>query len=87
MKELFQKFLIWLEKPNVLATVKMVTYKIVSGSTTFAIVYFLTGSAKNSGQATLILAIIHMVQFWIHERIWLIWENRRRNLTQGDTNV
>jgi uncharacterized membrane protein len=77
MKELFNKLFSWLERPNVLATVKMITYKIVSGSTTFILVYLWTGSAKSSGQATAVMMIIHMIQFWIHERLWLIWERRK----------
>jgi uncharacterized membrane protein len=76
----------WLFNPNVLATVKMITYKILSGSTTFILVYIWTGSAKSSGQATVVLMIIHMAQYWVHERLWLIWENRRRDADQGDNN-
>ena len=77
MKKLFNKLFSWFERPNVLATVKMITYKIVSGSTTFILVYLWTGSAKSSGQATAVMMIIHMIQFWIHERLWLIWERRK----------
>ena len=78
-KILFNKLLTWLEKPNVLATVKTITYKIISGSTTFVIVYLFTGNVKTSGESTLVMMGIHMVQFWIHERLWLIWENNRKN--------
>ena len=85
--QLIKKILEWLGKPNVLATVKMITYKIVSGSTTFILVYLWTGSAKSSGQATAVMMIIHMIQYWVHERLWLIWENRRMSAAQGDLNV
>jgi uncharacterized membrane protein len=74
---MIKRILDWMFRPNVLATVKMITYKIVSGSTTFLIVYLWTGKAKESGGATLIMMGIHMIQFWIHERCWLFWENRR----------
>jgi uncharacterized membrane protein len=83
MKELLNKLLNWLEKPNVLATVKTITYKIVSGSTTFALMYIWTGgNVKQSGGATMVLMVIHMAQFWVHERVWLIWENRRKEIKE-----
>jgi len=82
--QLIKKILDWLERPNILATVKMITYKILSGSTTFILVYLWTGSAKSSGQATVVLMIIHMAQYWVHERLWLIWENHRRHPIQGE---
>jgi uncharacterized membrane protein len=78
MKELFNKLLNWLEKPNVLATVKMITYKIISGSTTFVIVYLFTGDIKVSGGSTVTMMIIHMAQYWIHERLWLSWEKSKK---------
>jgi uncharacterized membrane protein len=78
MKKILNKLLNWIEKPNVLATVKTITYKIISGSTTFAIVYLFTGNIKKSGESTLVLMGIHMLQYWIHERLWLIWENGRK---------
>jgi len=78
--KLLTKIQNWLEKPNVLATVKTITYKIVSGSTTFLIVYLWTGKAKESGGATLIMMGIHMIQFWVHERVWLVWENRKNKI-------
>ena len=74
---MIEKLLNWLFKPNVLATIKTVTYKIVSGTTTFIIVYVWTGDAKGSGGATLVMIGIHMLQYWIHERVWLAWENKR----------
>ena len=74
------KIIDWLFRPNVLATVKTLTYKVISGSTTFVIVYLFTGSVKTSGQSTMVMMIIHMGQFWIHERLWLIWQNKRKNL-------
>ena len=74
---MIEKLLNWLFRPNVLATVKTVTYKIVSGTTTFIIVYVRTGDAKGSGGATLVMMGIHMLQYWIHERVWLSWENKR----------
>jgi len=74
---MIEKLLNWLFKPNVLATVKMITYKIVSGSTTFLIVFLWTGKAKESGGATLIMMGVHMIQYWIHERVWLAWENKK----------
>lgn len=80
------KIIKWLFNPNVLATVKMLTYKVISGSTTFVIVYLFTGDVKTSGQSTVAMMIIHMGQFWVHERLWLSWETRRRNVIQGDSN-
>lgn len=80
---MIEKILNWLIKPNVLATVKTVTYKIVSGTTTFIIVYAWTGDAKGSGGATLVMMGIHMLQYWIHERVWLAWENKQK--TQKET--
>jgi len=74
---MIEKLLNWLFKPNALATIKTVTYKIVSGTTTFIIVYVWTGDAKGSGGATLVMMGIHMLQYWIHERVWLAWENKR----------
>lgn len=74
-----KKFLVWLKKPNVLSTVKTITYKIVSGTTTYAIVYLWTGDSKGSGHATIALMAIHMFQYWIHERIWLIWETSKND--------
>jgi uncharacterized membrane protein len=74
---MIDKIKAWLFKPNVLATVKMITYKIVSGSTTFLIVFLWTGKAKESGGATLIMMGVHMIQYWIHERAWLAWENKQ----------
>lgn len=79
MKTLLSKMLNWLAKPNVLATVKMITYKIISGSTTFALFYLFTGNVKTSGESTLVLMAIHMLQYWVHERLWLIWENQRKD--------
>lgn len=79
MKELLTKIGNWVAKPNVLATIKTITYKIVSGTTTFAIVYLWTGDAKGSGGATLVMMGVHMIQYWVHERLWLIWENKRVN--------
>lgn len=76
------KIIDWLFRPNVLATVKTFTYKILSGSTTFLLVYMWTGNVKSSGQATAVMMIIHMIQFWIHERLWLIWENKRAKQEQ-----
>jgi uncharacterized membrane protein len=80
---MIENFLNWLIKPNVLATVKTVTYKIVSGTTTFIIVYVWTGDAKGSGGATLVMMGVHMLQYWIHERAWLAWENKQN--TQKET--
>jgi len=71
------KIIEWLFNPNVLATVKTLTYKVISGSTTFVIVYLFTGDVKTSGQSTAAMMIIHMGQFWVHERLWLTWERRR----------
>jgi len=82
MKELMNKLLNWLKKPNVLATVKTITYKIISGSTTFIIVYAFTGNVRTSGESTLVMMSIHMVQYWIHERLWLIWENRKESIKE-----
>jgi uncharacterized membrane protein len=87
MKDKLNKFLDWLFKPNVLATIKSITYKIISGSTSFFIFFIWTdGNLKHSGQATAIMMTIHFLQYWIHERLWLIWENRRRNADQEDSN-
>ena len=74
-----EKFLNWLENPNVLATAKTITYRIFSSATTFIMMYWLTdGNVKESGQATLLFMITKPGLFWIHERVWLIWENRRK---------
>ena len=76
-----EKFLNWLEKPNVLATAKTITYRIYSTMTTFLFMYIWTGgNVKASGEATILLAIYKPVFFWIHERVWLVWENRRKAL-------
>jgi uncharacterized membrane protein len=75
-----EKFLNWLEKPNVLATAKTVTYRLFSTGTTFATMMFFTGgNVKESGGITLIFGLYKPIQFWIHERVWLIWENKRVN--------
>jgi len=73
-----EKILSWLFRPNVLATVKTITYRIASSSTTFIIMYILTdGNVKESGQVTLIFLLYKPLLFWIHERLWLSWERRR----------
>jgi uncharacterized membrane protein len=74
MKNLIKRIV---ENPSFITTAKTITYKIISGSTTFWIVYLLTGNVKESGHATLIMMVVHMVQFWIHERLWLLWEKKR----------
>jgi uncharacterized membrane protein len=74
-----EKFFNWLERPNVLATAKTITYRVVSSITTFIMMYLFTGgNLKESGQATLIFMIYKPALFWLHERVWLIWENRKR---------
>jgi uncharacterized membrane protein len=73
-----EKILNWIFRPNVLATVKTITYRIVSSITTFIMMYILTdGNVKESGQATLIFILYKPILFWIHERLWLAWERRR----------
>ena|GEM_PF-5872071 len=74
---MIKKILNWIDNPNVLATIKTLTYKVISGSTTFVIVYLFTGDVKTSGQSTVAMMIIHMGQYWVHERLWLTWENRK----------
>ena len=75
-----EKLLNWLDNPNVLATVKTFTYRIFSSATTFVMMYWLTdGNVKESGQATLLFMITKPLLFWIHERVWLSWENKRNN--------
>jgi len=73
-----ERFLNWLEKPNVLATAKTVTYRLFSTGTTFVtMMWFTGGNVKESGGITLIFGLYKPIQFWIHERVWLIWENKR----------
>jgi uncharacterized membrane protein len=74
-----EKITNWLFRPNVLATAKTITYRIVSSATTFIMMYIFTnGNVKESGQATLIFILYKPVLFWIHDRIWLVWERRRK---------
>ena len=81
MLNFLEKTLNFLFNPNVLAIVKTFTYKIISGTTTFAIVYLwegpLSGDLKGAASAVTVMMVIHMFQYWIHERLWLAWENYR----------
>ena len=61
---------------GILSLIKSITYKIISGTTTFFIVYALTGNAKESGHATILMMIVHFFQFWIHEFVWMYWEKK-----------
>lgn len=73
-----EKFFMWLETPNVLATAKTITYRISSSITTFITMMVVTGgNVTESGGITLLFGLYKPIQFWIHERIWLIWETRR----------
>ena len=74
-----EKFFIWLEGPNVLSTAKTITYRIISTVTTFTTIFAFTNSIKDSSIMTLIFTLYKPVQFWIHERLWLVWERRREN--------
>ena len=62
---------------GVLSLIKSITYKIISGTTTFFIVYALTGKAKESGQATALMMIVHFFQYWLHEFFWVYWEKKK----------
>jgi len=80
---MIERFQNWLERPNVLATAKTITYRIVSSSTTFIMMYFFTGgNLKESGQATLIFILYKPILFWLHERVWLIWQTKRHSTSE-----
>lgn len=75
-----EKFFNWLERPNVLATAKTITYRLFSAATTFITMMFVTnGNVAESGGVTLLFSLYKPLQFWIHERIWLVWETKRKN--------
>jgi uncharacterized membrane protein len=67
----------WFKTPGFISFIKSVTYKIISGTTTFFIVYALTGKAKESGHATLIMMFVHFCQYWLHEYLWVLWERKK----------
>jgi uncharacterized membrane protein len=74
MLNLLQK---WIKSPGFISFVKSVTYKIISGTTTFFIVLALTGKVKESGQATVLMMVVHFFQYWIHEWLWVYWEKKK----------
>lgn len=73
-----ERFFKWLENPNILATAKAITYRLFSTVTTFITMMFVTGgNVAESGGVTLLFGLYKPIQFWIHERLWLVWETKR----------
>ena len=52
------------------SVVKTITWKIVATSITLFTVYGFTGTFSSSVRITIVAAIIGMICFYIHERIW-----------------
>lgn len=52
------------------SVLKTITWKIIATSITLFTVYFFTGSFIGSVKITVVAAILGMISFYIHERVW-----------------
>ena len=52
------------------SVIKTVTWKVIATSITFLTLYFFTGSFLGSVKITAVAAILGMISFYIHERVW-----------------
>ena len=57
---------------------KTVTWRILATLLTWAVIYFYTGKIFESAKITIVAAILSMVAYYLHERIWdkINWERK-----------
>jgi hypothetical protein len=48
---------------------------------------WLTGKPKESGQATVIMMVVHFFQYWLHEWAWMYWEKRKFWKKDNNANI
>lgn len=87
MKELKKKFNDWRRR----SIARLVSWRIIGGSTTAAIVYFVAKGGASAGETATIIFIcqftINALMYYIHDRVWNHFQWGREVVFEDGTTV
>ena len=87
MKELKKKFNDWRRR----SIARLISWRIIGGSTTAAIVYFVAKGGASAGETATIIFIcqftINALMYYIHDRVWNHFQWGREVVFEDGTTV
>jgi uncharacterized membrane protein len=87
MKEIKKKFNDWRRR----SIARLVSWRIIGGSTTAAIVYFVAKAGASAGETATIIFIcqftINALMYYIHDRIWNHFQWGREVVFEDGTTI